>query len=554
MWVESALSAVRRDFPAPVVHARNLWHLSAVMWDSWAAYQPGVDRYFDDAVVPEDRSVDGAAEAINYAAHQLLTSRYTFAIGGAESLAQFDVLLDSMCLPHPDEFEAEPGSPAAVGQAIAEAAIELGDSDGAREINRYINLDYQPVNEPLAVSGDSIAMDDPNRWQPLELANRVTRNGQALGAGVQIFVGSQWGSVTSFALPPADEAGITLDPGPPPLLGTDSAAEFIAAAIEVVDYADTLGGERGAEVIDISPGSIGNNTVGTSDGQGHDVNPVTGQPYEPNLIPLGDYGRVIAEFWADGPDSETPPGHWNTLAIAASDQLDAYEWQGTEQLDRFEWDLRLFFVLNAALHDAAVATWGAKAAYDYARPISMIRYLGSRGELVETPGLVETVTADSAAPGGRHQGLTVGATAVRSWLGPPEDEDTEVAGVGWLEAIDWLPYQRPTFVSPAFAGYVSGHSAFSRAAAEVLTLATGSAYFPGGLFTHAVAAGELIHEEGPTVDVELQWATYFDAADEAGESRKYGGIHVAADDFEGRLLGQQVAELVWDEAQEYFEN
>ncbi len=75
---------------------------------------------------------------------------------------------------------------------------------------------------------------------------------------------------------------------------------------------------------------------------------------------------------------------------------------------------------------------------------------------------------------------------------------------------------------------------------------------PGGLFTHLVPVDSLIHEEGPSVDVELQWATYQDAADEAGESRRYGGIHIEADDIAGRILGAEIAELTWDKAQTYF--
>lgn len=405
------------------------------------------------------------------------------------------------------------------------------------------------------VTSDEIEMVDPNRWQPLRLAERITQNGQAEGPGVQQFIGSQWGRVTSFALLEPDDRGITIDPGPPPLLGTETEDDFIAGAIEAVAYADTLGGDTGDEAIDISPGARGNNTVGTNDGVGWPENPVTGEVYSSNDVPLADFGRAIAEFWADGPDSETPPGHWNTLAIEATDLMQPVDlqWAGSgPALTRLEWDLRLFFTMNAALHDAAIATWGAKRAYDYARPISMIRYLGSRGELPETPDLVEVVTEMTAAPGGRHQGLTIGSTAVRSWLGPPADMSNEPAGVGWLAAIDWLPYQRPTFVSPAFAAYVSGHSAFSRAAADVLAEATGSEFFPGGLFTHTVPAGSLLHEEGPSVTIELQWATYGDAADEAGESRRYGGIHVAADDVAGRTLGAQVADLAWAAAQPYF--
>jgi len=555
LWNEATLDAIRRDFPAPTVHARNLWHLSAVMWDAWSAFTPGTEQYFS---TPRPRAQHGDRlesidQAISFAAHGLLTERYAFAIGGAESIFQFDDLMQDLCLD--PVVEAESGSPAEIGRAIAQSAIEFGADDGASEITRYIDLSYQPVNEPLLVASGEIDMVDPNRWQPLQLSERVTQNGQALGPGTQVFIGSQWGSVTSFALPAADERGITLDPGPPPLLGGPTDAEFKQAVLELIAYSDSLGGAAGAQVIDQSPGQMGNHSVGANDGAGHPANPMTGAPYAANPMLAGDYGRAIAEFWADGPDSETPPGHWNTLAIAATDAMDPdqLQWQGQgDTLTRLEWDLRLFFAVNGALHDAAIATWGAKREYDYARPISMVRYLGSRGELPLVDGLFELVTAETTAPGGRHEGLTVGATAVRSWLGPPDDVETQTAGVGWLEASDWLPYQRPTFVSPAFAAYVSGHSAFSRAAADVLSEATGSEFFPGGLFTHTVEAGSLKHEDGPTVDVELQWATYGDAADEAGESRRYGGIHVAADDFAGRVLGAQVADLAWERAQPYF--
>lgn len=554
LWVEATLDAVRRDFPAPTVHSRNLWHLSAVMWDAWAAYTPGAESYFGapgPTTEPSDR-LDSIEEALSFAAQRLLSHRYEPAAGGVDSLVQFSDLMERLC--HDPSAEIEPGSPAAVGIAIADTAIEFGLDDGASEANQYLDPSYEPVNEPLVVAGYGIAMNDPNRWQPLQLAHRFTQNGQAEGSG-QVFIGSQWGTVTSFALPAADTRGITMDPGPPPLLGGATDEEFKNAALEVVRYADTLGGETGEALIDISPGTLGDNSVGANDGTGHDLNPATGVPYAVNEVPLADYGRAIAEFWADGPDSETPPGHWNTLAILASDQLpeESLRWAGEgPALTRFEWDLRLFFTLNASLHDAAVATWGLKRAYDYVRPISMIRSLGSVGELPLEAGVVELVTDQTTVSGGRHQGLPVGATVARTWLGSPRNSVTDVSGVGWREALVWLPYQRSTFVSPAFAGYVSGHSAFSRAAADVLTAATGSEFFPNGLFTHFVPAGSLLHEEGPTVDVELQWATYRDAADEAGESRRYGGIHVAADDFAGRVLGAEVANLVWIEAQTYF--
>ncbi len=93
----------------------------------------------------------------------------------------------------------------------------------------------------------------------------------------------------------------------------------------------------------------------------------------------------------------------------------------------------------------------------------------------------------------------------------------------WIRAVEWVPYQLPTFVSPAFAGYVSGHSTFSRAAAEVLTAFTGSSYFPGGIHEVPVPTGSLRVEQGPSEDLTMSWATYFDAADDAGRSTALHG-------------------------------
>jgi hypothetical protein len=230
--------------------------------------------------------------------------------------------------------------------------------------------------------------------------------------------------------------------------------------------------------------------------------------------------------------------------------------------------VKLYLALNGAVHDAAVAAWGAKAYYDSARPISMIRYLGSKGQSSDPDGpsyhpdglplewgLVEVVTRASSRPGERHAPLAghVGEIAIRAWAGFPGDPVAEASGVRWIRAVEWVPYQLPTFVTPAFAGYVSGHSTFSRAAAEVMTAFTGSSYFPGGLHELPVPAGWLKIERGPSTDFTFQWATYFDAADDAGRSRLYMGIHIAPDDFAGRRLGSQCGKDAWELARRYYE-
>jgi hypothetical protein len=115
--------------------------------------------------------------------------------------------------------------------------------------------------------------------------------------------------------------------------------------------------------------------------------------------------------------------------------------------------------------------------------------------------------------------------------------------------VEWIPYQRRTFVTPAFPGYVSGHSTFSSAAARVMELFTGSAFFPGGLgeFT-ASANAYLVFEAGPSRTTALQWATYYDAADQAGQSRIWGGIHIWPDDRDGRVLGRGIGTAAFGKA------
>jgi hypothetical protein len=396
----------------------------------------------------------------------------------------------------------------------------------------------------------------------------VAQNGLPIPGKVQGFVGPHWGHVNGFALP-ASAKGLPIDPGSPPHLGKRVEEAYKQTALEVIRFSSYLDPGDGTTV-DIGPGVLGDNSLGTRDGDGNAENPATGKPYPPNRVLRGDYARALAEFWADGPKSETPPGHWNTVANQVSDSAGLARRIGGngEEVDPLEWDVKLYLALNGAVHDAAVAAWGVKGFYDSVRPISMIRYMGGKGQssdpdgqsydpqgLPLEPGLVEVVTAESSAPGERHAHLAghIGEIAIKAWQGNPEDPTTQLGGVGWIRAVDWLPYQLPTFVTPAFAGYVSGHSTFSRAAAEVLTAFTGDPYFPGGVLEWPVPAGTLKTEAGPTKDITLQWATYFDAADAAGISRLYMGIHISPDDFEGRKIGSICGKDAWTLAQRYFD-
>jgi hypothetical protein len=131
--------------------------------------------------------------------------------------------------------------------------------------------------------------------------------------------------------------------------------------------------------------------------------------------------------------------------------------------------------------------------------------------------------------------------------------ESDQASVGWILAENWWPYQRPTFVTPNFAGYVSGHSTFSRSAAEVLTMFTGSPYFPGGIGRFKATKDEfLVFEQGPSETIELQWATYRDAADQCSLSRIWGGIHPYIDDIPGRIIGNRIGNDSFEFGASYF--
>ena len=566
-WNEALLDAVRRDLPAPTVHARNLYHTSGAMWDAWAAYDAGAVGVFvnEDA---EAADIDDARdETISYAAYRILEARYIDSIGASDTIPQFDQLMADLCYPI-DVTSTDGETPAALGNRIAKVILEAGSGDGSNEAEGYVSDDYQPVNEALTVDASGTVMLDPNRWQPLQIEEMISQNGIAVENGTQEFIGPFWGYVTGFALPETTSSGVPIDPGPPPYLGSETDQEFKDSAVDVIGYSSILDPRDGV-MIDVSPATLGANPLGTQDGTGYSLNPVTDEPYEPVLVNEGDFGRSIAEFWADGPNSETPPGHWNTLVNEIGDSLgdDLLIGGVGEPVPRLEWDVKTYLALNGANHDAAIAAWGTKGYYDYVRPISMIRWMGGLGQssdpnadayhvdgLPLTPGLVEVVNDETTKPGARHERLAghEGEIAVLSYAGNPADPETEIGGVDWILAVDWIPYQAPTFVTPAFAGYVSGHSAFSRASAEVLTAMTGSEFFPGGLGEWKIAPGALEFEAGTDNGVTLQWATYRDAADQAGISRLYGGIHVPADDFQGRIMGAEIGVAAWEKALEFF--
>lgn len=574
-WNEQILAAIRNDAPHPPAQARNLFSLSVCMYDAWAAYTNGPVGYVYRGKHSAANVAAARREAISYAAYRLLRERYSYSRTASNALPVLDAHMTALGYSIFNDSR-DTSTAAGVGNAVYDAVSAWFLDDGCRQTNGTQAAPYPdyPVADggytysnpalPVALSGAVVA--DINRWQRLQIVNAVDQNGFPEGP-VQIFQGAQWLRVRPFFLTRSDSAKPWIDIGPPPHLNGPGDAEFRSNVVAVIRASSELTPDDGA-MMDISPGAFGNNTLGANDGAGHFENPATGQPYAPNVTRRGDFARVLAEYWADGPNSETPPGHWNTIANKISDHPLLVKRVGGAGpvVDDLEWDVKTYLAVNAAVHDAACAAWSLKRYYDGWRPLSAIRYMGQLGQCTDPnagsyhpdglpliPNLIELVTFDTIFSG-RHPTLRFGKIAVLAWPGQPANPAATHRGVKWIHADTWVPYQRTNFVTPGFPGYVSGHSTFSRSAAEVLTALTGSPFFPGGLGTHnAPADTGLGFEKGPSETIQLQWATYFDAADQAGLSRIWGGIHPPVDDFSGRRVGSLVGKGVWALVQKYFD-
>jgi hypothetical protein len=216
---------------------------------------------------------------------------------------------------------------------------------------------------------------------------------------------------------------------------------------------------------------------------------------------LDDRKKAQAEYWADGPGSVFPPGHDFIFAGAVSRQRNY----------SLDVAVKLYFALGNAMMDASIASWYQKYRWDFVRPITAIRHQ-KKGK------------------------------QVNSWKGPGQ-------GFGLVDGAQWLPYQATNVVTPGFPEYVSGHSTFSGAGMAILSWMTGGNTFGA---TVTVRAGSLKIEPGvPATDITFSLPTWSQTGEDAGTSRRLGGIHFYTGDYNGRALGRQVATNVYAKANEY---
>jgi hypothetical protein len=329
---------------------------------------------------------------------------------------------------------------------------------------------------------------DIARWTPEHLPIDNASN------PLQKFLTPQWGEVTPFALTDGSE----FRPEAP-----ESFLLVEGATVNLDDRAITLA--------DNTVVPIDKSIVGTI------INPEFIEQAEEVVefsANLTDEQKLIAEFWEDPGSTYFPPGHWLEFGQIVS-QRDG------NTLDE---DAMMFFSLGNAVMDAGIATWEAKTYYDYTRPVRAIRELGRLGLIGTDDG--------------------TGTFWIEAWGGVGK-------GTQLIPATEFTTYQTPgSHPSPPFAEYTSGHSAFSAAAAEILKLFTGSDSFGASVTFNP---GDSRFEPGltPTDSITLSWDTFTEAADEAGISRRYGGIHFADGDLQGRILGRNVGAKVWDKSQFY---
>ncbi len=331
-------------------------------------------------------------------------------------------------------------TPAGIGNVACKALLDFRHADGSNQLGNLNGGARYSDYTGYAPVNTPDVVNDPNRWQPLRI-----------GATVQTFAAPHWSKVLPFALTKASQ----FRPKPPQPFGS---AGYLEQAREIVSYSASL----------------------------------------------TDMQKVIAEYWADGPATELPPGHWVMFA----------QWVSQRDSNSMDQDAKLFFALTNAQLDASIAAWDAKRHYDYVRPVTAVRVLFNGQQ-------------------------------IPAWAGPG-------LGTQLVAGESWRPYQPSNVITPPFAEYVSGHSLFSMASATVLKRFTGSDVFGGS----AVApAGSSRVEPGlvPQVDIKLTWATFSDAANEAGLSRRYGGIHFMEGDMAAREMGVKVGNLVWKKARGYFD-
>lgn len=498
----------------PTIASRAYAMVHTAIYDAWASHDSvalrvSFDQEGNNAALEAGAVATEAnkAKAMSFAAYTVLMELLP------DQAALFDeVMQDRLGYDLTDDGSLE----AAIGIDAAEDLLALRRLDGSNQLNGYDSTGvYMPVNP------DPTQINDIARWTP----ENVPIDPENDPPAEQSFLTPQWGNVESFALPEfADgetDHSVLRPVAPQPF--------FIDGLVNpVLDFAAktvTLGQDITIEGMLYTAGSpipVSKALIGPVVNPEFIAQAKVVIDYSANL---NDEQKIIAEFWEDGGGTAFPPGTFMTFAqlVSARDGHD------------LDTDAKMFLAMGNAVFDAGVATWEAKVFYDYARPVRAIRDLGELG-LIGEEG-VDELTGE--------MGYVIEA------FGGFDPVNGEGLGTRTILAENFVTFQRPfTDPSPPFAEYTSGHSAFSAAGAEVLQLFTGSDIFGGSV---VFGPSSTQFEVGvPALETVLSWDTFSEAADEAGLSRLYGGIHFEEGDFNGRALGSDAGALAYALAESFW--
>jgi hypothetical protein len=439
-WNEAALEGIRHSHLGPPMVARALAIVHTSMYDAWAAYDAtAIGTQLGGAL----RRPPGERTPANKACAVSVAAYRALVDLFPSEQPIFDHLMQQLGL-DPADQSTDTTAPVGIGNVAAAAVLSFRHHDGSNQLGDLAPGAYSDYTGYQPVNSPS-TVTDPNRWQPLLVVDST-------GVGTtQRFVAPQWGLVKPFAL----TSGTQFRPAAVPNLYPSTG--YVQQAQELINYSANLTDEQ----------------------------------------------KTIVEYWADGPGTEQPPGHWALFA----------QWVSRRDSHTVDDDVKMFFALTNALLDVSIAIWDCKRAFDYVRPITAVRFL-------------------------------MAGQQIRAWAGP-------FRGTQIIRGEQWKPYQTSTFPTPAFPEFTSGHSGFSAAAAEVLRSYTGSDAFG---YSVTIKAGASRVEPGavPASDITLAWATFSQAAAQAGISRRWGGIHFKEGDLQSRAMGRKVGAQAWLKAQTYF--
>jgi hypothetical protein len=449
-WDAAALQGVRDSRIGPPMVARALAIVHTCMFDAWAAYDKWAlgTQFGGELRRPKrERTLANKNEALSFAAYRAVVDLFAH-----DKASVFDPLMASLGY-DPNNLTINTNTPAGIGNVACAAVLAFRHRDGANQLGdlhpgAYSDwTGYVSVNPASTVPVNPALVLDPNHWQPLIYDDGATAPKPHIVT--QSFVGAQWYRVVPFAMTSPDQFRSFVAQFGPALYGSET---YVQQSKDLIALSANLTDEQ----------------------------------------------KMIAEYWANGPHTELPPGHWALFG----------EFVSRRDNHSVDDDAKMFFALANAIFDAGIAAWDAKRAFDSVRPIQAIPYL-FHGQQI---------------------------TAWRPFHGAQT-----------FDGSLWIPYQLSTFPTPPFPEYISGHSTFSAAGAQILKLFTRSDDF-GDSVTFPVGSSKTEPGLTPEQEVTLSWDTFTDAANQAGISRRYGGIHFELADLVGRATGRLVADQAWKKA------